>query len=54
MGEKSFVLVYLDYFGGAELESKANDSFNHLGQLLDYFGLEEAHDKAVSPTTSMD
>ena len=53
-GEKAFVLIYLDDFGGAEKASKAHESFNHLGQLLDYFGLEESTDKAVAPTTNMD
>ena len=52
--QKAFVLVYLDDFGGAELVDKAHDSFNHLGWLLEHFGLEEAPDKAVSPTTKMD
>ena len=53
-GRSAFVLVYLDDFGGAEKADKAMESFNHLGGLLDYFGLEEAHDKAVAPTTKMD
>ena len=53
-GEKGFVLVYLDDFGGAEKAGKAHDSFNHLGLLLEQFGLEEAPDKAVPPTTRMD
>ena len=53
-GKKVFVLVYLDDFGGAEKVGKAYDSFNHLGWLLEYFGLEEAPDKAVAPTTKMD
>ena len=38
-------LVYLDDFGGAELEGKATQSFNHLGDMLEFFGLEEAPDK---------
>ena len=50
----AFVLVYLDDFGGAEKADMAYDSFNHLGWLLDYFGLEEARDKAVPPSTKMD
>ena len=53
-GEKAFVLVYLDDFGGADLPGKALVSFNHLGGLLKYFGLEEAHDKAIAPATKMD
>ena len=53
-GEKAHVLVYLDDFGGAELADKATFSFNHLGQLLNFFGLEEAQEKAVAPTTCMD
>ena len=48
------MLVYLDDFGGAERADKAMESFNHLGGLLDYFGLEEASEKAVAPTTKMD
>ena len=51
---KAHVLVYLDDFGGAELADNAAASFAHLGQLLNYFGLEEALDKAVAPTTKMD
>ena len=53
-GEKAFILVYLDDFGGAEQAGKAMDSFTHLGSLLEYFGLEEAPEKAVAPTTKMD
>ena len=53
-GKESFVLVYLDDFGGAELPVKAGVSFAHLGSLLEYFGLEEATEKAVAPTTRMD
>ena len=53
-GEKAFVLVYLDDFGGAEKAGKAQESYNHLGQLLYHFGLEEAPEKAVAPSTSME
>ena len=53
-GERAFILVYLDDFGGAEQASKAVDSFTHLGNVLEYFGLEEAPEKAVAPTTRMD
>ena len=53
-GKESFVLVYLDDFGGAELPGKAGASFVHLGRLLEYFGLEEAAEKAVPPNTRMD
>ena len=53
-GKKAHVLVYLDDFGGAELPGKAADSFHHLGSLLNHFGLEEASEKAVAPTTKMD
>ena len=53
-GEKAHVLVYLDDFGGAELPGKAYESFHHLGWLLEHFGLEEASEKAVAPTTCMD
>ena len=49
-----FVLVYLDDFGGADSSEKAQDAFEHLGELLEYFGLDEAPEKAVSPTTTMD
>ena len=54
VGEKAHILVYLDDFGGAEPAGKATDSFVHLGKLLEYFGLEEALEKAVAPTTRMD
>ena len=53
-GEKAFVLVYLDDFGGAEKAGNAQEAFDHLGWLLDYFGLEEAPEKAVAPITKMD
>ena len=53
-GERAFVLVYLDDFGGAEPADKALASFEHLGKVLGYFGLEEAPEKAVAPTSSMD
>ena len=53
-GKEAHVLVYLDDFGGAELAGKAEDSFQHLGSLLTHFGLDEAQDKAVAPTTKMD
>ena len=53
-GRDAFVLVYLDDFGGAERGDKALDSFNYLGWLLSYFGLEEAPEKAIAPTTKMD
>ena len=48
------VLVYLDDFGGAEHPDKAGKSFRWLGKLLGEFGLEEAAEKAVAPTTRMD
>ena len=53
-GKSSFTLVYLDDFGGAELASKAQEAYIQLGQLLSYFGLQEATDKAVPPSTSME
>ena len=53
-GKFAHVLVYLDDFGGAELAEKAADSFNYLSWTLEYFGLEEAMDKAVPPSTQMD
>ena len=54
VGRNAHVLVYLDDFGGAELAEKAMASFNHLGRLLEHFGLEEAPEKAVPPSTEMD
>ena len=53
-GEKAFIFVYLDDFGGAEVAGKAQESFNYLGNLLEFFGFEEAADKAVPPTTQME
>ena len=53
-GEKVFILVYLDDFGGAEKADAAQKSFEYIGWLIDYFGLEEAPEKAVAPTTRMD
>ena len=53
-GKQGHVLVYLDDFGGAEIGEKAYTTFTHLGSLLKYFGLEEAAEKAVAPTTCMD
>ena len=53
-GEKALIFVYLDDFGGAERVSKAKESFNYLGNLLEFFGFEEAADKAVPPTTQME
>ena len=50
----SFSLVYLDDFGGTEEHSKAWDSYMYLGWLLKHFGLEEAPEKAVAPSTQMD
>ena len=50
---KAHTLVYLDDFGGAEPADKATVSFNHLGWILQHFGLEEAPEKAVAQTTSM-
>ena len=52
-GRRAHVLVYLDDFGGAEPAERALDSFNHLGWLLDYCGLEESTEKAVAPATEM-
>ena len=54
VGKDAHILVYLDDFGGAELGDKAFASFHHLGKMLEFFGLEEAPDKAVAPTTKMD
>ena len=54
VGKDAHVLVYLDDFGGAEQGNKAFASFHHLGKMLQHFGLEEAPEKAVPPTTTMD
>ena len=53
-GKEGHVLVYLDDFGGADIGDKAVATFNHLGSMLKFFGLEEAPEKAVAPTTRMD
>ena len=53
-GKVGHVLVYLDDFGGADVGSKALKTFHHLGETLKHFGLEEATEKAVAPTTRMD
>ena len=53
-GKKAHVLVYLDDFGGAEKGDKASAAFNHLGEVIEYCGLEEAPEKAVPPSTKMD
>ena len=53
-GKKAHVMVYLDDFGGAELASKASESFEHIGWTLKHFGLEEAPEKAMAPSTKMD
>ena len=54
VSKKAHTLVYLDDFGGAEKADKAHASFDHLGWVLKYCGLEEAPEKAVSPCTQMD
>ena len=54
VGKEASVFVYLDDFGGADTVDKAQESFTHLGRLLSYFGLQEAPDKAVAPTTKME
>ena len=41
-------------FGGAEHADRAFESYNHLGKVLEYCGLEEAPEKAVAPSTKMD
>ena len=53
-GKRAHVLVYLDDFGGAENGDKAVAAFEHLGEVIRYCGLEEAPEKAVSPSTKMD
>ena len=53
-GRKAHVMVYLDDFGGAELANRAVESYNHIGWLLKHFGLEEAPEKAMAPSTKMD
>ena len=54
VSRQAHILVYLDDFGGAELAGKASSSFSILGQALEHFGLKEAPEKAVAPTTRMD
>ena len=54
VGKKGHMLVYLDDFGGADIGDKAYATFTHLGKVLKHFGLEEATEKAVAPTTKMD
>ena len=54
VGRQAFILVYLDDFGGAEQAHKAQSSFEHLGRVLGHFGLVEAPEKAVAPTSNMD
>ena len=51
---EAHVMVYLDDFGGAELAHKAGESFRHIGRLLEHFGLVEAPEKAIAPSTNMD
>ena len=53
-GRKAHVMVYLDDFGGAELANKAFEAYDHIGWLLRHFGLEEAPEKALAPSTKMD
>ena len=53
-GRKAHVMVYLDDFGGAELADRASESFAHIGWLLKHYGLEEAPEKAMAPSTQMD
>ena len=53
-GKEAFTLVYLDDFGGAELAGNAQEAYEKLGRLISYFGLQEASDKAVPPSTSME
>ena len=52
--KEAFTLVYLDDFGGAEVEGNAQDAFDKLGRLISYCGLQEAQDKAVPPSTNME
>ena len=54
IGREGHMLVYLDDFGGADVGDKASATFEHLGKTLKIFGLEEAPEKAVAPTTRMD
>ena len=54
VGKQGHMLVYLDDFGGADMGDKAFETFEHLGKVLKDFGLEEAVEKAVAPTTKMD
>ena len=52
--KEAFTLVYLDDFGGAEVEGNAQEAFDKLGRLISYCGLQEAQDKAVPPSTNME
>ena len=54
VGKEGHMLVYLDDFGGADVGDKAAVTFHRLGETLKHFGLEEAPEKAVAPTTQMD
>ena len=54
VNKDAFVLVYLDDFGGAEKVDKAQYAFELLGAKIEFFGLVEARDKAVAPSTKME
>ena len=36
------------------MANRAVEAFNHIGWLLKHFGLEEAPEKAMAPSTKMD
>ncbi|XP_070571747.1 uncharacterized protein [Ptychodera flava] len=44
---------YIDDFGGAETQERADDAFLALGNLLSELGVNESVEKAVPPTTSL-
>ena len=48
-----FAINYLNDLGGVETADKAEEAFKRLRELLLDFGLKEALEKTVSPTTSM-
>ena len=45
---------YLDDYGSAKLQDEAWASFNLMGRIIERFGVEEATEKVVAPTTRMD
>ena len=47
------IINYLDDLGSAEVQSKANEAFEKLAEILDQCGLEESVHKAHAPSTIM-